>query len=108
MPATHLLYRSRGYRVSERPLIIGREIPTGSPGIQIHGRTEGVSRRHCSVVRQVDQLVLTDTSTYGTFVDDVKVAGEITLAVGQTIRVGTPGEQLQVIACLDNDETPAP
>jgi len=36
----------------------------------------------------------------------VKVVGETELTVGQSIRVGTPGEQLQVIACLENDETP--
>ena len=57
--------------------------------------------------RRAGRLVLTDTSTYGTFVDGAKVAGETELAVGQTIRVGTPGEKLQVIACREHDETPA-
>jgi FHA domain len=104
--ATHLLYRSRGYPLSEIPLIIGCQIPAGTSGIRIHGRTEGVSRRHCAVVQQEGRLVLIDTSTYGTFVDGVKVAEETELAVGQSIRVGTPGEKLQVIACLDNHETP--
>jgi hypothetical protein len=104
--ATHLLYRSRGYPVSERPLIIGREIPAGDSGIRIQGHTEGVSRHHCTVTRREDRLMLIDTSTYGTFVDGVKVAGETELTVGQSIRVGTPGEKLQVIACLGNDETP--
>jgi hypothetical protein len=104
--ATHLLYRSLGYPLSETPLIIGCQIPAGPSGIRIHGRTEGVSRRHCAVVRREGRLVLTDTSTYGTFVDGVKVIGEAELTVGQSIRVGTPGEKLQVIACLENDETP--
>ena len=104
--ATHLLYRSRGYPLSEVPLIIGCQIPAGTSGIRIHGRTEGVSRRHCTVVKRGGRLVLTDTSTYGTFVDGVKVIGETELTVGQSIRVGTPGEQLHVIACLENDETP--
>jgi hypothetical protein len=105
--ATHLLYRSRGYPLSERPLIIGRERPAGCAGILIQGKTAGVSRRHCSVTRRGNRLVLSDTSTYGTYVDGDKVDGETELTVGQTIRVGTPGEKLQVIACLDNDETPA-
>jgi pSer/pThr/pTyr-binding forkhead associated (FHA) protein len=87
-------------------LIIGREIPAGGTGIRIHGHTEGVSRHHCTVARRGGRLLLIDTSTYGTFVDGVKVDGEIELTVGQSIRVGTPGEKLQVIACLDNDETP--
>jgi FHA domain len=104
--ATHLLYRSRGYPLSETPLIIGTQISSGTPGIRIHGRTEGVSRHHCTVARRKSRLILTDTSTYGTFVNDVKVAGETELTVGQSIRVGTPGEKLQVITCLENDETP--
>ena len=104
--ATHLLYRSRGYPLSETPLIIGSKIPSGTSGILILGRTEGVSRCHCSVALRKDRLVLTDTSTYGTFVNDVKVAGETELVVGQSIRVGTPGEELQVITCREYDETP--
>jgi len=104
--ATHLLYRSRGYPLSEAPLIIGSKIPAGASGILIQGRTEGVSRCHCTVVLREGRLVLTDTSTYGTFVNDAKVAGETELVVGQSIRVGTPGEELQVITCLENDETP--
>ncbi len=105
--ATHLLYCSRGYPLSERPLIIGRDIPAGCAGILIQGKTAGVSRRHCIVTRRGDRLVLSDTSTYGTYVDGDKVDGETELTVGQTIRVGTPGETLQVIACRENDETPA-
>ena len=64
-----------------------------------------MSRRHCTVMRRDKRLILTDTSTYGTFVNGVKITGETELAVGQSIRVGTPGEELQVIACLDDDET---
>jgi hypothetical protein len=105
--ATHLLYRSRGYPVSETPLVIGSQVASGTPGILIHGRTEGVSRSHCTVARRDGRLVLTDTSTYGTFVNNIKVAGETELTVGQIIRVGTPGEELQVITCLENDETTA-
>jgi hypothetical protein len=105
-PPTHLVYRSRGYPVSKHPLIIGREVPDGSAGIRIWGRTEGVSRHHCRVALKKGRLKITDTSTYGTFVDGVKIAGERELGVGQSIRVGTPGETLQVIACLDTDETP--
>jgi hypothetical protein len=106
--ATHLLYRSRGYPLSARPLIVGREIPVDSAGIHNQANTAGVSRRHCTVTCRAGRLVLTDTSTYGTYVDGNKVSGETELTVGQTIRVGTPGETLQVIACLDNDETPTP
>jgi len=42
-------------------------------------------------------------SAQGTFVDDKQVNGSIALKLGQIIRVGTPGEQLQVIACVELD-----
>ena len=42
-------------------------------------------------------IVLHDTSTQGTFVDGTRVNERMALKLGQSIRVGTPGEQLQVI-----------
>ena len=51
--------------------------------------------------------MLNDYSTYGTFVDENPVKGKTALLLGQTVRVGTPGENLKLIACLDRetDET---
>jgi predicted component of type VI protein secretion system len=105
-PVTHLVYRGLGHAITARPLTIGREPPGDGRRIRIYGHTEGVSRRHCTVVQQDGRPVLIDTSSYGTFVDGVKIAGETELRAGQTLRVGTPGEELQVIACLVDDETP--
>ena len=49
--------------------------------------------------------MLEDFSPYGTFVDEDRVTGSTVLLLGQVIRVGTPGEKLLLIACLDTDET---
>jgi hypothetical protein len=49
--------------------------------------------------------VLEDFSTDGTFVDENRVTGNTTLQLGQVMRVGTPGEKLLLIACVDTDET---
>jgi hypothetical protein len=102
---SHLLYRNLAYPLSERPLFIGLDLDPANPGIRIEGQISGVSHKHCSVELRGTQVVLNDFSTYGTFVDDIRVDGSITLQIGQTIRVGTPGEKLQLIACLDNNET---
>ena len=67
----------------------------------ISGETAGVSPRHCSIQFHGDQIVLQDTSEEGTFVDDQRVNGSITLKLGQLIRIGTPAEQLELIACLE-------
>jgi hypothetical protein len=102
---SHLLYNHIAYLLSETPTFIGTSIEPGKPGIRIKGQINGVSREHCSVVLRGAKAVLNDFSTYGTFVDDTRVEGSTTLQLGQIIRVGSPGEQLQVIACVEFDET---
>jgi hypothetical protein len=49
--------------------------------------------------------VLNDYSTDGIFVDETRVDGSRALKLGQIIRLGTTAEQLQLIACLNRDET---
>ncbi len=102
---THLLYRSIAYPITENPLIIGREMGTGNTGVHIYGQTAGNCARHCSVELQGREIVLNDFSTDGTFVNGIRVNGSMALKLGQTIRLGTDGQQLQLIACLEKDET---
>jgi pSer/pThr/pTyr-binding forkhead associated (FHA) protein len=91
------------YPIGDRPLVIGRDDQPGVADIVIQGQIAGVSRRHCTIARRNDTPVLVDHSTYGTYVDDRQVSGPTELGVGQVIRVGTPGETLQVIACLTKE-----
>ncbi|MGD2185648.1 MAG: FHA domain-containing protein [Desulfobacterales bacterium] len=104
---THILYRNLAYPITEKRLIIGLQRVADGSGIEIQGQIAGVSRKHCAVQLQGNQVVLNDYSTYGTFVDENPVDKKMILLLGQTIRVGTPGETLKLIACLDKetDET---
>ncbi|MDJ0722101.1 MAG: FHA domain-containing protein [Desulfobacterales bacterium] len=102
---THLVYRGWAYPITEAPLAVGRELPAGDRGIRVRGQLAGISRQHFSVRRANRKVLLTDTSSYGTRLDDVPVTGTAVLAVGQVIRIGTPGETLQAIACLADHET---
>ena len=102
---THVLYRSIAYPISERALVIGSGDTRDGVDLPIHGELAGVSRRHCSLQRREDEVILTDHSTYGTFVDGERVSGQALLRLGQIIRVGTPGEELQLIACAERDGT---
>ncbi|MGD9259989.1 MAG: FHA domain-containing protein [Desulfobacterales bacterium] len=102
---THVLYRSIAYPISEDPLLVGRDIASGRAGVRIQGKIAGVSRKHCSIRRHGREVILEDCSSYGTFVNDHRVADKTTLKLGQIIRVGTPGEELHLIASLDHDET---
>jgi pSer/pThr/pTyr-binding forkhead associated (FHA) protein len=97
---THLLYRSIAYPVTEKPLTIGREIGADNTGVHIYGRTDETCARHCTIERHGREIVLNDYSTHGTFVNGIRVNGSMALKLGQIIRLGTNGEQLQLIACL--------
>ena len=104
---THILYRNLAYPITEKPLIIGLEQVADASGIQIRGQIAGVSRKHCAVQLRGNEVVLNDYSTFGTFVTEDPVNMKTILSLGQIIRVGTPGEKLKLIACMDRpaDET---
>ncbi len=56
-----------------------------------------MSRLHCEVVLRDGELKLRDLSSYGTFVNEKKVAGEATLKRADVIRIGSPGAELHVV-----------
>lgn len=98
--ATHLLYRSIAYPITEKPLTIGCTKDSEQNDVTITGATAGVSPRHCTVALRDGEIILNAISDQETFVDDMRVSGNIFLRLGQIIRVGSPGERLQLIACL--------
>ncbi len=102
---SHLLYRDVAYPISEKPLIIGCEQYPVDKGIYIQAKSSDISKKHCTVQREDDRIVLTDYSSQGTFVDDLQVNLSTILELGQDIRLGTSRETLRLIACLKADET---
>jgi hypothetical protein len=58
----------------------------------------GVSRRHCTFVRDGDELILLDHSTYGTFVNGERVQERVRVHAGDRVRLGEPGVELALIA----------
>jgi hypothetical protein len=101
---THLLYRSIAYPITDKPLTIGSTEDSETNDVTITGNTAGVCPQHFTVERLDGKIVLHDLSAQGTFVDEKRVNRSIALKLGQTIRIGTPGEQLQVIASVKLDE----
>jgi len=101
---THLLYRSIAYPISDKPLMIGCAQDSAQNDVKITGKTAGVCPKHFTIELLDGEIVLHDISAQGTFVDEKRVNGSIALKLGQTIRVGIPGEQLQVIACVKLDK----
>lgn len=102
---SHLLYRDVAYPISEKPLIIGYDQHPFGKGIRVEAKSSDVSKKHCTVQREDDRIVLTDYSSQGTFVDNRQVKNSVILELGQVVRLGTSQETIRLIACLDADET---
>ncbi|MGD8982192.1 MAG: FHA domain-containing protein, partial [Desulfobacterales bacterium] len=102
---SHLLYHDMAYPISEKPLIIGCDHYPFGKGIHIEAKPPDVSKKHCTVQREDDSIVLTDFSSQGTFVDNKQVNKRAILKLGQIVRLGTSRETLRLIACLETDET---
>src|SRR6478672_10789106 len=65
-------------------LIIGRD-----PECNLRPASVLLSKRHCAVITNGDQVMIRDYgSTNGTFVNDKPVKGELSLGDGDTLKVG--------------------
>jgi hypothetical protein len=95
-PPTHVVYGGFAYRVGADGLVIGREADAKRRTVVLSG-SGGVSRQHCEVALRDGELTLRDLSSYGTFVNEKKVAGETTLKRADIIRIGSPGAELHVV-----------
>jgi hypothetical protein len=96
-PPTHVVYGGLAYRVGADGLAIGREADPQRRSVVLLNGSHAVSRLHCEVVLQDGELKLRDLSSYGTFVNEKRVAGETALKRGDVIRIGSPGAELHVV-----------
>jgi pSer/pThr/pTyr-binding forkhead associated (FHA) protein len=84
-------------------IVIGREADPQRRTVLVAQGGNGVSRQHCEVVLRDGELKLRDLSSYGTFVNESKTAGETTLKAADVIRIGSPGAELHVVS-LEGEE----
>jgi hypothetical protein len=103
--ATHIVYRGIAYPLSRDRLFVGRAEIDGHRTIVIDDQQSGISSTHCELRVSDGVLNLRDLSRYGTFVNEKRVAGEISLRPADIIRVGSPGAELQVVRVENNDGT---
>jgi FHA domain len=94
---SHLLFEGRAISLSGNSLVVGRA-PGGTQALALPDGLAGVSRRHCTFVRNGDELVLIDHSNYGTFVNGERVSERVRMHVGDRVRLGEPGVELSLIS----------
>ena len=94
---SHLLLNGQVYAVGAGPVVIGRT-PTGPRTIILPDGLAGVSRRHCTLLPEGDDLTLIDHSRFGTFVNGERVADRVSVRAGDRVRLGEPGVELALLA----------
>lgn len=99
---THAVYRSRAHAIHAAPLVIGASIPDGQRALVVPAGP-GISRVHCVLWRDADGVWLEDRSTYGTYLNGERMGGRVALAVGDRLRVGSPGVELELVRTVDDD-----
>ncbi|HEX7374737.1 MAG TPA: FHA domain-containing protein [Steroidobacteraceae bacterium] len=102
---THVLHEGRAYPINDRALVLGAAAVEGR-SLQLPSGTPGLSRRHCTLLARDGVVQVEDHSTYGTFVNDERVTGQLALAVGDRLRLGAPGVTLELIRVMPDDGTP--
>lgn len=103
---THVLFQGRAWSISEQPLTIGWAVEGRKRALTLPGGLPGISRAHCTLVRRNGAVLIEDHSTYGSFVNDEKVAGRTSLTVGDRLRLGSPGLTLEMIQLVNDDGAP--
>ncbi len=95
--ATHVIYRGRALAISAAGLVIGRDPGDGS-ALRLPEGIAGLSRRHCTLRRDGGRTQVVDHSSYGSFIDGVRVRGRALLKAGGVLRLGEPGVELPLVA----------
>jgi hypothetical protein len=96
-PPSHLLLNGQVYALGVESIVIGR-LPAGPRTIALSDGLAGVSRRHCTLAPEGDEIVLLDHSSFGTFVNGERVAERVRVHAGDRVRLGDPGIELALIA----------
>jgi hypothetical protein len=96
-PPSHLLFDGRAIPLSANSLVVGRS-PGAGQALALPDGLAGVSRRHCTIVRDGSEVVLVDHSHYGTFVNGERVSERVRIHAGDKVRLGEPGIELSLIS----------
>ena len=100
---THLLLGHLARPLTAEALVVGTAPPEGSRGLRLDGETTGISRAHCRFFEAGGEVVLEDSSSYGTFVNGERVVERVVVVAGDRVRVGSPGVELLLILIEGKD-----
>ena len=95
---THLVYKGRAKPITGSGIDVGLE--AANDGFKITGLSKGISRKHCTIRRDGNVVKVEDHSSFGTYLNDIKVTEASALQAGDVLRLGEPGEELMLITLV--------
>lgn len=101
---THILHGDIAYRIDNAPLLFGSQPDDSGRIVPLQDEMPGLSRRHCTVRLANGQCIVEDHSRYGTFLNGHRIDGSTVLQVGDSLRIGTPGFEFQLITTDESHE----
>lgn len=101
--ATHVLIGDTLYALTGEPFVIGTSPAHPTDSYQVTGIVKGVSRQHCSLTRRSGQVVLADTSTFGTQVNGTRASASQPVKTGDRITLGNPGIEMRLVREVSRD-----
>ena len=94
--AVYIRLRGEVVRVDGRSVVFGR-----SHSCDVQVDEDGVSRRHCELIIREDGASVRDLgSTYGTFVDDRRLRGEIRIQAAARVQLGENGPHFELVSAI--------
>ena len=100
---SHVQVDGEAHPITERPIRVGTSPPTTDAHIRLVGATAGISRLHCTLVREGAHVIVEDHSRHGSFLGEMRIKDRAELVVGDRLRLGTPGIELQMIRVVEDD-----
>ena len=94
---THVLLGNTAYPLGAVPLSVGASAAGEQRPLVLTGELAGISALHCRLALENGECVVTDLSRFGTFLNGHRISGSARLQVGDSLRVGTPGQELGLI-----------
>jgi hypothetical protein len=95
--ATHVVYRGRAVPLTAAGIVLGRDVREAA-SLPLPEGVAGLSRRHCTLLRENGRSQIIDHSSHGSWLDGVRVRGRALLPAGSTLKLGDPGVELQLVA----------
>jgi hypothetical protein len=94
---THVLFEGKAWRLGDHAVQVGTELPDNHYGIRLDSRSQGVSRRHCTLQIEDGRALVHDQSRYGTLLNGHRIEGSAVLQAGDVLSIGQPPRELRLI-----------